>query len=338
MPRQDELTGRVVLVTGASGFLGSRTVAALAGRGCAVHALIRETSRTEHLNLPGVTIFRGNVASTESLQAAFTGVSDIVHAAADTRGEKLAGELSTILGTKNILALAQQHRIRKLVYISSCSVYGTAGCRRGQTLTEESPLEPFPQRRGAYSYAKFMAERLVVRAMESGTAPIVCLRPGTIYGPGGAVYSPMLGLTLGSRFFAVIGGGDFILPLVYVDNLVDAILVALSHPRSDNEIYNVVDPERVTKKAYMEGLVAKIYPGCRTMYLPLRLMKTLVRVQEGMFRMLGRQPLLTLYRLVSSQNQVVVEAEKIRRDLAWHPPVPVAAAFEHLIRQARGQA
>ena len=333
---RNKLVGKRVLVTGASGFLGSRTVAALVEHGCIVHALVRKTSRTDHLTLPHVTIVPGDIADTESLKPAFAGVEYVLHAAADTRGDKEAGESSTVQGTRNVLALSAQFKVRKLVYISSCSVYGTADYNEGEVVTEESMLERFPEQRGAYSHAKFRAEQLVINAMAEEKIPIVCLRPGTIYGPGSDLYSPMLGLSLGNKIFAVIGNGDFILPLVYVDNMVEAILAATISPFA-SRIYNVIDPEKVTKKQYMEDLVHKLYPDSRTVYVPFSLLQALVFFQEKVCRALGRPPVLTLYRLHSSQKAVVYEALKIARDLAWRPPVTAAAAFDTLIRYSAGR-
>lgn len=320
MTRRTELAGRVVLVTGASGFLGSRTVAALAGVGCSVRALVRKTSRRDQLNLPGVTIIEGDVTDIDSLRPGFAGAEYVVHAAADTRGTSDAGESSTVHGTRNILRLSQECGARKLVYISSCSVYGVADYRKGECVTEESPLERFPEKRGAYSHAKCMAEQLVVTAMAEGMS-IVCLRPGIIYGPGGEIFTPMLGLALGNKVFAVIGDSQFFLPLVYVDNMVEAVLAAMSNPRSTGQIYNVIDPEKVSKKQYMEGLVQRLHPHARTVYFPLSPLKSLVFLQEKFCKAIRRQPALTLYRLNSSQKPVVYIARKIILDLAWQPPL-----------------
>jgi nucleoside-diphosphate-sugar epimerase len=302
-----------------------------------VRALVRRTSRTDHLHLPGVTICRGDVAAADSLAEAFAGAEYVVHAAADTSGDRLAGQRTTVGGTRNILELSRRHGIGRLVYISSCGVYGVAGCRKSENLSEDSPLERFPERRGAYSEAKLEAERLVTEAMQHGL-PIVCLRPGTIYGPGGEIFTPMMGLSLlGNRVFAVFGDGSSFLPLVYLDNMVEAILVALTHPAAAGQTYNVVDPTRVSKKSYMAELVKKIHPTAVTIYLPLALLRPLVAALERLCRLVGRRPFLTLYRFDSSQLPVVYDAGKIGSQLGWHPPVALADAFAVLVRRARGE-
>jgi 2-alkyl-3-oxoalkanoate reductase len=338
MSQTDDLVGRKVLVTGASGFLGSRTVAILSEKGCHVHALVRKTSRTDHLRLPKVTIFHGDVVEAESMISAFEGAEYVIHTAADTGGSEEGGKLSTIQGTKNILSLCEQYMVKKLVYISTCNVYGVADFGNDQVVTEESSLERFPEKRGYYTHAKLRAEKLVTEVMEKGTVPIVCLRPGTIYGPGGEIYTPMIGFSMGKNIFAVIGNGSFVLPLVYVDNLVEAIVVSMKKGISTNKIYNVVDPVKVTKKDFMVRLIKKIYPESRTVYIPLTILNMMVYFQEKLFQAIKLRPVLTTYRLISSQRPILYDVSKISNELGWKPPVTLEAAFDNLINYEKNKA
>lgn len=327
----DNLAGRTVLVTGASGFLGSRAVAALSENGCTVRAFVRSTSHIDHLRLPGVTVCYGDVADLESLKAAFDGVDYVIHAAADTMGTEEGGRLSTIEGTRNILECCAAFKVRKLVYISSCSVYGLAACKVGQLVDENSALEYAPEQRGAYSWAKLEAERLVTDFMAQEGTPVVCLRPGTIYGPGGAVYSPVIGFSIRNTIFAVIGNGESVLPLVYIDSLVSAIIASLTNEKSNGRIYNVVDTDRVTKKRYMDELVSKMYPGSRSFYLPSTLLYSLVWLQEKLCKAIHLEPLLTCYRLGVSQKSVIYDVTRILRELNWRPVVSFEEAVTNLI-------
>jgi nucleoside-diphosphate-sugar epimerase len=337
MSNASDSSGRTVLVTGASGFLGRRTVEILVKRGFSVRALVRKTSRIDHLRLNNVAVVYGDVTDSESLRSAFEGVDYVIHAAADTSGSLEGGRLTTIQGTRNVLDLCDLHQVKKLIYISTCSVYGIAEYADQQLVDEGAALEPFPEQRGAYSWAKLEAEKLVARFMTDGKTPVVCLRPGTIYGPGGENYTPMIGFSLRDKIFTVIGSGEFVMPLVYVDNLVEAILVAMTQEQSAGEVYTVVDPQRIDKKRYMESFIRKLHPSALVFYLPYSLLAAAVALQEKVFGILKHKPILTSYRLVSSQKPVFYDASKIMKQLGWRPAVCFEEAVARIIAGEPGK-
>ena len=321
----------VVLVTGASGFLGRRVVQMLAEKDVTVRALVRRTSRIDGLSLPGVEIVCGDIADADSLRAAFSGVDYVVHAAADTSGTEDGAKRVTIGGTKNVLELCAANNIRKLVYISSCSVYGTASCLPGQELGENDNLEPYPERRGIYSWAKFEAERLVIEWMRQVRITAVCLRPATIYGIGGENLTPMIGFAFGKKLVVVIDQKGFFLPLVYVDNLVAAIYATLCSDRGNGQTYNVADPYLVDKKYYLEALIRKMYPGLRSVFVPYQLILAIAGFQEKICNFFRLKPFITAYRLETSQKQVTYSAKKITEDLEWQPLFTFDKAVERII-------
>ena len=324
--------GIKILVTGATGFLGSRLVEVLIQRGYRVRALARKSSSIDRLIKLGVEIFFGDVGSKASMKPAFEGVDVVIHAAADTAGNEEDGEVSTIQGTTNIIDLCSDYKIKKLVYISSCSVYGVADYKKGELVTEDSSLERFPEKRGYYSDAKLKADQAIANAMNKDKFSIVNLRPGTIFGPGGEVFTPMMGFSLGTRLFGIIGNGDFVLPLVYIDNLVDAIITAIEKEESNGKIYNVVDSDNLTKKQYIENFIKKLYPKAKCFYIPYSLFYLIVFFQEILTRMLKRKPFLTRYRLASSQKNILYDSTKIQRDLNWNPPVTTQQAINNVIQ------
>jgi len=320
-----------VLVTGGTGFLGSQLIQRLINEGYPVRVLARKLSKIEHLKNLGVEVFFGDVADQESLSAAFAGVDLVIHAAADTAGNAKMGELSTIQGTKNILDLCRRFAVKKLVYISSCSVYGVADYKKGDLVTEESSLERFPELRGSYSLAKLKAEQIITEAIVDRHLPIVCLRPGTYFGPGGDIFTPMMGLSVGRKLFAIIGRGDFVLPLVSIDNLVDAIVAVMKKNESNGKIYNVVDSELPTKKQYVESFLKKLYPKAKYLYIPYTVFYGIVYLQEILTGLLKRNPFLTRYRLESSQKNISYDSSKIRNELKWTQPSTMQEMYEKVI-------
>jgi len=320
-----------ILVTGASGFLGKRLVEVLVQKGYPVRALVRKLSNTKKLKACGVEIFYGDVADQESLRAAFLGVEVVVHAAADTVGTERDGEWSTIRGTINVLDLCSQDGIRKLIYVSSCAVYGIADCRKGEIIREDGSLERFPEKRGFYSWSKLKADQIVEKAIKEGKLPIISLRPGTIWGPGGDIFTPMMGFSLGEKLFAVIGNGKFVLPFVYIDNLAEAIVRGIENQGGAGGVYNVVDTERITKRDYMNKLVKKLYPGATCLYIPYSFLYSAVYFQEKLFSWMGRKPYLTRYRLNSSQKSILYDSSKLQKELGWIPSASLEEGIKSVL-------
>ena len=321
----------IVLVTGSTGFLGSRIVGTLMAHGFQVRAFVQKTSNINKLKSLDVEICVGDISDHASLKPAFEDIDYVVHAAADTTGSVEGGRVNTIQGTKNVLELCKECKIKKLVYISSCNVYGVTDYKKGHVVTEESSLERTPEARGAYSNAKFQAEKIVLQEMAEKTYPIVCFRPGTIYGPGGNIYTPMMGFSFWSKIFLTIGYGKFVLPLVYIENVADAVRVVLEKTESGGKVYNLIDPYQLTKKQYIERLMKKVYPQAKFLYLPYSILYVIVYFQEVLFKLIGRTPFLTRYRLESSQKKIIYSGEKICKELDWTPPVSLDDALYNMI-------
>lgn len=319
-----------VLVTGGTGFLGKNVVEHLVKEGYPVRVLARKLSDVEPLKALGVEILYGDVADTASLGEAAKGMDVIVHAAAGTSGDKKDCDTATIQGTKNVIEVVGSAGVKKLVYISSCSVYGVADYKKDELVTEDSTLERFPSKRGEYSSSKQAAEALVSSAVADGGLPAIILRPGTIYGPGGDVYTPMLGFSAPNTFI-VIGNGRFELPFVYIDNLSDAVVKSIESDDAVGKVFNVVDGERLTKRAYMTGLMKRLHPRARVLYFPFGLLYSIVFGQEILCRLMRRGPFLTRYRLISSQRNIRYDNSRIKKVLGWEPQVTFKEAVQAIV-------
>jgi len=167
--------------------------------------------------------------------------------------------------------------------------------------------------------------------MNSGGVRAVCLRPGTFFGPGGDLYTPMMGMSAGQKAFFIIGNGDFSLPFIYIDNLVDAIIKSIETNSATGGIYNIVDDDALTKKQYVETLLKKLYPNAKYFYIPYKLFYGIVLFQELLMKVLRRKPFLTRYRTVSSQRNIKYNSEKLRKELDWRAPYTMREAIEKVI-------
>jgi nucleoside-diphosphate-sugar epimerase len=327
-----------VLVAGATGFLGGRLAARLVDEGYRVRAFARRRSNTDALKKLDVEIALGDLGDESSVAAAVSGVDIVVHAAAGTSGTAQDSYTATIQGTRNILEACKLDRVKKLVYISSCNVYEVAGYAENQLVTEEAQLERFPSRRGNYTAAKLQAEGLVTEAMKDDHCRIVVLRPGTLYGPGAEVYTKMMGISFGARFFLVFGDGDSALPLVHVDNAVDAVVECMRRSAADNQVFNVVDQDLVTKRMYMKQVVAPLYPQATMIFCPMSLLIAATWLQERVLGLLGKTPYLTVYRLVSSQKRVRYSTSKIEATICWRSRIRFEEGAEQQITEHRRRA
>jgi nucleoside-diphosphate-sugar epimerase len=326
-------SGRV-LVTGGTGFLGRPVVRRLVAMGYAVRVLTRTSEKVHAIRDLGAEACVGDVADGSSFGRAIAGCERIVHLAAGTSGSGEDSERATIEGTRNLLGLCEQHRVARLVYVSSCSVYGVADYMAGEKVTEACGLERFPEKRGHYTAAKLEAEAFVRKFMQRGVLPTVILRPGTIYGPGGEIFPALIGLNFGALYF-VIGMGNYRMPVVFVDNLVDAVVMSMEKDEAVGQIFNVVDAERIDKRMYIDRVVRRIDPRARVVYIPYLLFYAITWVQERLFGLIKRAPALTCYRLVSSQKTVEYDSSLISARLGWRSTVTVAEATDSLVMSAR---
>ena len=320
-----------VLVTGATGFLGSRLTRRLVQQGYAVRALVRTRSDFRVLQDLGVDIAFGDLSDGPAVSASISGIDIVVHAGAGTSGSAEDSERATVLGTRNVVEACRKHAVRKLIYISSCNVYEVAGYAENQVVTETAQLERFPLRRGHYTAGKLEAETLVTAAMAGDGCPTVVLRPGTLFGPGAEIFTRMMGVSFARYLFVVFGDGEGELPLVHVDNAVDAIVECMRNPAADGQVFNVVDPGPVTRKAYVERILKRLRPRAVVIYCPMPLLRSVTLLQEKLLSALGRRPFLTAYRLASSQKGVRYDTSRIQRAIGWRPRISFEQGAKQLV-------
>jgi nucleoside-diphosphate-sugar epimerase len=308
-----------VLVTGAAGFLGRRLVTALQARGQRVRVLVRSTTSISD-QAPDVQIVVGDLGDPRIVEHAVAGVRVVYHVGAAMRGGPRDFEAGTSWGTRNVIDACLKHGTQRLVYVSSLSVLDHAGRDPAVAISETSRFEPYPDKRGAYTQTKLIAENMVRDAIREHGLAAVIVRPGQIVGPGAERVTPNGALAIAGRWIAV-GPAAQTLPLVYVDDVVDALLLAADTVAATGQVFNVVDPATVTQGDYMKRVRHKLGSELRFIRMPTGVFMLLACGVELLGKVLHRSVPLTRYRVRSLRPLANFDISAVRTKLGWEPRV-----------------
>jgi nucleoside-diphosphate-sugar epimerase len=317
-----------VLVTGGAGKLGSATVDALLARGKRVRVLAR---RPPSRPLPkGLEYIVGDLGDPNDVDRAMRGAASVVHAGAAMAGDWSRFYGATVVGTQNALAAAERFGVRRFVHVSSLSVVDWAGSDGRSGVDESAPYEPSAELRGPYTRAKLESERLVVAAAQASKIHAVILRPGQIFGPRQPVLTAAVCRKVGP-INLVLGNGRLQLPLVYVDDVVAAIVKALEIQVDNGTVVQLVDPARLTQNEVLRIC----NPGRATIRLPRWFVFALGRLSEVALGLLGRQSPFGVYRLRSGLASIDFSSDAAQRVLGWKPAVGLEARLAEAAGSAR---
>jgi nucleoside-diphosphate-sugar epimerase len=311
------------LITGASGFIGGRLAARLAAEGRAVRCLARASSDVSALRALNLPVVHGDLADPPALAAAADGCEQVVHCAALVSDWATVAEMkaANVAGTRNVLAAACAAGVRRFVHISTTDVYGHPGKHDVDESWAPGRFSNW------YSQTKLEAEREVRRAAAGGELETVVLRPATVYGPGSTDVIGEIAKAIRGGHMLLIGGGYTVAGLCYVENLIDAILLALEQPAAADRAFNVTDGLDVSWRRLTADLAVGL--GCRAprLSLPYRPAGAIAALLEHGYRALRRATGLSAPPLLSRQAVAVLgrdqdfSNEAARATLAWEPRV-----------------
>jgi nucleoside-diphosphate-sugar epimerase len=314
------------LVTGASGSLGSATLRRLVADGTRARGLVR---RMPEPPIAGVEYVIGDLGDAAAVARAVKGAKTVVHAGAVMKGDWSEHLSGTVMCTQHVIDACRTHGVEQLVHISSLSVIdwaGTAAKPGSNVVDERAALEPRPEERGAYTRAKLEAEKRVVAAAAAGL-PCVILRPGQIFGGGIELMNGAVARRAGGRWL-VLGDGKLALPLVYLDDVVDAVLAAVAKRLTRGEIIHIIDGETLTQTDVLELAGG----GAGTLRVPRALVFALGKLSELPLAVLRRPSPIALYRLRSALARLTWGTGRAEELLGWRPRVGVREGIRRVLR------
>jgi nucleoside-diphosphate-sugar epimerase/predicted dehydrogenase len=320
-----------ILVTGASGFLGGRLVEVLSKQGQAVRAVTRLVSRARQL--PGVEWVRCDLAREGDLQQALCDVDTVYHCAAlcSAPGSLADFEQANVHGTVRLLKLASKAGVKTFVYVSSMSVYA-APEGSGTVLDESAPLDARATERGVYTRSKLAADKAVLDYARRQLAPrVIVLRPGTIYGPGAKVPVGRFQLPSSSLRPLVVGGPGLPTGLVYVDDVVDAMLAAARSGVPTGSVYNLVGSSDSDQAELARTLTQVTNGRIRPVFAPYPLVWLAMLAVDLLSLVRNRKLGTARYRLQRTLAPMRFECAAARQDLGWRPRVTLAEGLARVL-------
>jgi nucleoside-diphosphate-sugar epimerase len=297
-----------VFVTGGSGFLGKRLIAALVARGDRVRALARSDAAAAAVRGVGAEPVRGDLDDVAAMTDGMRGCELVVHAAAYVKelGKLAAFMHANVGGTERALAAAKAAGVARFVHVSTEAVLAD-----GEPIVRADETRPYPARpAGPYPITKGLAERAVVAATAPGFATVV-VRPRFIWGKGDTSLLGQFVDAVKAKRFAWIDGGHYPTSTCHVENVVEGALLA-ADKGAPGAIYFLTDGAPVDFREFITALLATqgIDPGTRS--VPRWVAKSLAAALGWL-----PAPPITRTAIAVIGGEVTVDDTKARRELGY---------------------
>ena len=308
-----------VLVTGATGFIGSHLVEALVQRGAQVRCLVRNRRHLGWVKDLPVEFVVGNCQEKNSLIQGVTDVDQVFHLAGVTAAvkEETYFEVNA-LGTENLVhaCIENNTRLKKFIYLSSQAAAGP--CRRGERKRESDPCEPV----SPYGKSKLLGEELALS--HSHELPLLILRPCSVYGPRDKAFYALF-KCLSKRIKPCLSDHDQHISMCYVEDLVRAILLAAETQTESGEILFLADGQDYRMEEVAEILAQAMGISALQLRLPKQLLFGLAFLAECVSRVSGKPSILSRGKVEEMiQKNWLCDITKARALLAFEPRISLA--------------
>jgi len=305
----------MILVTGASGFVGSAVVRHLVNAGHQVRALVRSTSSRMNLADLRLEIVEGDLRDAASLIRAMTGIRFVFHVAADYRlWARNPQDIvrTNVDGTRNLVTAALRAGVERIVYTSSVA---TLKARPDGKASDETFRLDAQSAVGAYKYSKVVAERLVETMVAEQKVPAIIVNPSTPIGPGDVRPTPTGRIIVEAAAGRMPAYVDTGLNLVHVDDVAAGHLAALQSGRI-GERY-ILGGQDVLLGDMLREIARQVGRAPPRLRLPRRLIFPIAYGAEAIARFTGREPFVTTTGLRLAKDRMFFTSAKAERELGY---------------------
>jgi nucleoside-diphosphate-sugar epimerase len=334
----------LILITGSSGFIGSRVVERLLRSGFTnLRCLVRPSSDLALLHAilanfqdARVEVIEGNLLSRDDCTKMARNVTVIFHLAAGIEKTFPGSFMNSVVTTRNLLDAAMEFgNLQRFVNISSFAIYSNWNIAGGGLLDETCELESRPvERAEAYTFAKLKQDQLVLEYGKKYGVPYVILRPGAVYGPGARHITARVGIDTFGIFFHL--GGSNQIPLTYVDNCAEAIVLSGIKPGVNGEVFNVVDDDLPTSRQFLR-MYKKQGKRFKSVYIPYWIFYCLCWAWEKYSKWSEGQlpPAFNRRRCAAYWKGNRYTNQKLKDRLEWRPIVAFSEASRRYFEYVR---
>jgi nucleoside-diphosphate-sugar epimerase len=308
------------LLTGASGFLGSRLATRLARDGRELRAIVRPGTDLRRIPREIREVVWGEIGETDTVARAMAGIDVVFHTAArvSAGGDRAAFARDNVEAVATLLAAADDAGVKRFVHVSSIGIYGAS---QNGAIVESTPLDPAIEQRGHYAWSKAESDRLVREFSGRSGMSTVVVRPGILYGADAPPFIARLQFPVprakGRRL--IIGRRDALLPLAHVDNVCEALVLAAERGRP-GAAYNVID-EPARQGDYLELLAGAGVADVRPTFVPPFVVWPVALACELAAKVVRRNLPLTRYKLKRATESLRYDTTAARQALGWAPAI-----------------
>jgi dihydroflavonol-4-reductase len=306
----------LVLVTGASGFVGSAVARMALERGFAVRVLVRATSTRKNVESLDAQVVVGDMRDEASMREALRGVRYLFHVAADYRlwaPDPQEIERANLQGAEATMRAALAEGVERIVYTSSVATLKVTS--EGRIADETMPLAP-EQAIGVYKRSKVLAERAVERMIAEDRLPAVIVNPSTPIGPRDVRPTPTGRIIVEAALGKIPAFVDTGLNLVHVDDVASGHLLALERGRI-GERY-ILGGENLPLQQMLADIAARTGRKAPTISLPRWPLYPIAFGAECVAKVTKREPFVTIDGLKMAKNKMYFSSAKAERELGYH--------------------
>lgn len=321
-----------VLVTGATGFLGFNLCIRLQNMGYEVFGQGRNPIKGQELIQQGIHFVSADLENTNAIETACSGIDFVFHCGAKSSAWGRYNDFynANVLGTRNVIQGCKKHAVKRLIHVSSPSIYFDFSDKIG---IKESDILP-THGVNYYAHTKMLAEQEIDKAFQKGL-PVITIRPRAIFGIGDTALLPRLIKANQKKFIPLIAEKDILIDITHVDNVVEALICCMTADEKYlGEKYNITNDEPIYMYAFLEKLTHQLGIPFKTRRISYQKALFFAGLLEKISKYLMnyKEPVFTRYTVGLLAKSQTLDISKAKKELGYKPVKTIQQGVDELVK------